>query len=69
MSLSIIYVSFIIILLPEILCKILEVWDKNIWLFQGDLQETAGTQYFAAYHDTNVNLKPEDGGHSLLLWI
>lgn len=69
MSLSIICVSLIIFLLPEIFCKVPEVWDKSIWLFQGDLQETTGTQYFAAYHDTNVNLKPEDGGHSLLLWI
>lgn len=67
MSLSIICVSLIVYLLPEILCEVPEVCDKSNFLFQGDSQGTAGTQCFAAYHDTNVNLKPEDGGHSLLL--
>lgn len=66
MSLSIICAFWIVYLLPEILCEIPEVCDKSNCLFQGDLQGTAGTQYFAAYHDSNVNLKPEDGGRSLL---
>lgn len=66
MSLSFICVCLIVSLLPEILCEFPDLCDKSNHLFQGDAQRTAGTQYFAAYRDTNVNLRLEDGGHLLL---
>lgn len=44
-----------------------EVCAKSNCLFQGGSHRAAGIQNFPAYQDTNIKLKPEDGGHSLLL--